>query len=66
MSAEMLFSICNTLVLPQWLLLIFAPKWKWTQRLIASYAIPLVLAVVYMLLLVTHINETTGWRVFHP
>ncbi len=58
MSAETLFSICSTLVLPQWLLLIFTPRWKWTQKLIASYAIPLLLAVVYIFLLITHINES--------
>jgi multisubunit Na+/H+ antiporter MnhB subunit len=58
MSAETLFSICNTLVLPQWLLLIFAPRWIWTQRLIQSYVIPLLLALAYIFLLATHIHES--------
>jgi hypothetical protein len=56
MSAEALFALCSTLVLPQWLLLIVAPRWKWTQRLRDSSFIPLLLAVVYAYLIVTHIG----------
>jgi hypothetical protein len=56
MSAELLFSLCNTLVLPQWLLLILAPRWRWTQKLRDSYIIPLVLALVYGYLILAHIG----------
>jgi hypothetical protein len=56
MSAEVLFSICNTLVLPQWLLLIFAPHWRWTQRLRDTYIIPLLLAAIYGYLIIVYIG----------
>jgi hypothetical protein len=56
MSAEVLFSLCSTLVLPQWLLLIVAPHWKWTWRLRDSYFIPLLLAIVYGYLIITHMG----------
>ncbi|WP_232064522.1 ABA4-like family protein [Rhodocytophaga rosea] len=57
MTPETLFSICNSLVLPQWLLLIVAPRWKWTKKLANSYIIPLLLALVYVFLFVTHFSE---------
>jgi hypothetical protein len=46
-----LFSIAGDLVLPVWLLLIFAPRWRWTQRL-AAFVVPLLLATIYVALLV--------------
>ena len=45
-----LFSIAGKLVLPVWLLLIFAPRWRWTQRL-ATFVAPLLLAGMYAALL---------------
>jgi hypothetical protein len=60
MSAETLFSICSTLVLPGWLLLVFAPRWKWSARIIAGGVIPLLLALVYLYLLVAHFGESGG------
>jgi len=45
-----LFSIAGDLVLPVWLLLIFAPRWRWTQRL-ATFVVPLLLAGLYATLL---------------
>lgn len=48
MNIETVFQIINTLVLPQWLLMIFLPKWKWTEKLVNSYAIPIFIAVVYV------------------
>ena len=47
MSLSLVFTICNTLVLPQWLLMIVAPRWQWTQKLIRSTIIPIALALVY-------------------
>jgi hypothetical protein len=60
MSAETLFSICSMLVLPGWLLLIFVPRWKWSARIIASGVIPLLLALCYLYLIVTHFGRTEG------
>ena len=59
MAAEPLFSICNFMVLPGWLLLAIAPRWRWTQR-IAGLGLPLALAVVYLTLLVLHFRESGG------
>lgn len=45
---ETIFQIANTLVLPQWLLMIFAPRWYVTQWLVRSYLIPVILACLYV------------------
>ena len=47
MDAALIFKICSNLVLPQWLLMIIAPRWKWTHKLIDSRIIPFLLAIVY-------------------
>ena len=46
-SSELVFKICSTLVLPQWLLMIFLPKWHITKWLVRSRLIPVLLAVIY-------------------
>lgn len=48
MTPDSLFQFCNTLVLPAWLLLILAPKWKWTSRIVLS-GIVIILSIVYLL-----------------
>ncbi|MFN8357867.1 MAG: ABA4-like family protein [Spirosomataceae bacterium] len=47
MTPDQVFQIANNLVLPQWLLMVFAPRWKVTQWIVKSYLIPVVLAVLY-------------------
>ena len=47
MDAALIFKICSNLVLPQWLLMIVAPRWKWTHKLVDSRIIPFLLAIVY-------------------
>ena len=47
MSADDLFVLCNNAVLPAWLLLLFAPGWKWTQRIVQGVWIPILLGGVY-------------------
>ena len=42
-----IFRICSTLILPAWLLLIVAPRWKGTHRF-ATGVLPLVLALAYV------------------
>jgi hypothetical protein len=59
MQPEAIFQIVNPLVLPGWALLILAPRWIWTQR-IAAVVLPLVLAVVYLVMLATALNEAGG------
>jgi len=52
MTPDTVFSLCNALVLPCWLLLIFVPRWRWTQRL-ATFVVPLLIAGVYVWMLAT-------------
>lgn len=59
MSAEQIFSLANLSVLPGWLLLVFAPRWRWTQRF-TTLAIPLVLGAVYAWLFVTFGRTAEG------
>jgi hypothetical protein len=59
MAAGQIFSICNYVVLPGWLLLVVAPRWRWTQR-VTALALPLALAVVYLTLLIMHFRESRG------
>ncbi len=46
-------------MLPCWLLLVFLPRWRWTQRL-ATFVVPLVIAGVYVWMLATapHVDGT--------
>ena len=60
MTPALVFSICSTLVLPQWLLMIVAPKWKWTQKLVASRIIPFILAIFYAYYILTSFGSSEG------
>jgi hypothetical protein len=53
MNLETLFQVVNTGVLPFWLLLVAAPRWVWTQRLVHSVAIPVLYGVLYVVMLTT-------------
>ena len=48
MNSETVFQLANALVLPQWLLMITAPRWSVTQWLMKSYLIPVSLAIIYV------------------
>jgi hypothetical protein len=48
MSADLIFSLCSSAILPGWLLLVFAPKWKWATGFITSVLIPFMLGLVYI------------------
>lgn len=54
MNVDSLFTICNLAVIPAWLLLAVAPRWKWTTKLVQSAIIPLALSGVYLALAVTN------------
>ena len=47
MTPDTAFQITSTIILPQWLLMAFAPRWFVTQFLVKSFLIPVVLAVLY-------------------
>ncbi|MEM1349568.1 MAG: ABA4-like family protein [Myxococcota bacterium] len=54
---EFLFSLSNLAVLPFWALMVAAPRWSWTKRIIASPWSTLPAALVYALLIVPIIPE---------
>ncbi len=51
MSAQTIFTIANNGILPFWLLLIVAPRWRVTQIAVHSVAIPVILGLTYAWLL---------------
>ena len=59
MHPETRFSASSKLAIAGWALLVFAPRWRWSQR-IASVIIPLTLAIVYLVLIVLHFAKSPG------
>lgn len=51
MPLETLFKAANMTVIPFWLLLIAAPKWSWTQRLVHGPVVLLLLTPIYAYML---------------
>jgi hypothetical protein len=49
---DSLFSLSSLLVMPFWALMIFAPRWSWTKRIIGSPFISLPAALLYAVLVV--------------
>jgi hypothetical protein len=45
---QTLLNLINFAVLPAWALLIVAPRWRWTERLIHSGLYPVVLGLAYV------------------
>lgn len=50
MSYQTVFDLINAAVLPAWLALVLAPRWRFTQALAAGVTVPL-LAAAYVVLL---------------
>jgi len=50
---EYAFLACNYGVVLGWLLLVFAPHWKWTNRLVHSGLVPVLFGLVYGAILFT-------------
>ena len=51
MPLEMLFKAANYAVIPFWLLLVLAPRWRWTQRLVHGPVVVLLLTPIYAFML---------------
>ena len=51
MPLEMLFKAANYAVIPFWLLLLVAPRWRWTQRLVHGPVVVLLLTPIYAYML---------------
>ena len=47
---ETIFQVANLLVMPFWLLMILAPHWRWTRRIVGSLWIVVPNALLYALL----------------
>lgn len=60
MNPDKLFLICNNLALAGWLLMVVAPRWKWTFSIIVSGAVILLLSAVYLTLIVLYFGEGEG------
>jgi hypothetical protein len=60
MNAELVFTIFNTAILPIWILMLVAPKWKVTLWLINSYLVPLALALAYAIIIFSNIGGILG------
>jgi hypothetical protein len=46
---DLLFTAANILILPFWVLMILAPRWGWTERIMRSFWPVVLLAVFYVL-----------------
>ena len=60
MNAETIFSTVNILAMAGWILLIFAPKWRWTKKIVISGGIPILLSIAYLILVVVFFGQTDG------
>ncbi|MBC7796434.1 MAG: DUF4281 domain-containing protein [Pyrinomonadaceae bacterium] len=60
MQTETIFQIVNTIALLAWILLIVAPRWTWTRRIVISGGVPILLSVAYLTLFVVFFGKTDG------
>ena len=60
MTYDLLFNLVNASVLPAWALLILAPKWSVTTKLVHSMFYPLLLGGVYFGLMITSMGFGVG------
>jgi hypothetical protein len=52
-ALDLLFAALNYSVLPAWLLLLLAPRWRWTERIVHAAFVPALLAIAYGIVLFT-------------
>jgi hypothetical protein len=57
-TPETLFDVCNAAVLPFWLLLLIAPGWSWTQRLVHGVWVPALVGGAYAIAIVQGLAES--------
>jgi len=60
MKAEQIFSIANLIAMISWIILIVAPRWIVTRKIILSGAIPLLLSTAYLILIVLFFGKSEG------
>jgi hypothetical protein len=54
---EIVFNLGNLLVLPFWVLMIFIPRWRWTERVMKNSLVIALPALLYTLLVVPRLLE---------
>lgn len=59
-TPEPVFQAANLAALLGWVLLVFAPRWQGTRRIVLSCALPLLLAVAYVILIATTFGKAEG------
>jgi len=59
MTPADLFTLANLCVVPAWLMLAILPRWRWT-RIVAAYAVPAALGVVYLLIMLQEFDLDGG------
>jgi hypothetical protein len=60
MTAEQIFSIANLTAMLSWILLVVAPRWILTRKIVLSGAIPLLLSAAYLVLIVLFFGSAEG------
>jgi hypothetical protein len=60
MTAEQIFSVCNTVALLGWLILAIAGRTRWAAPLITGVILPVLFGSAYLVLLIGHWGETKG------
>ena len=60
MKAEQIFAIVNMIALLSWLVLLVAPRFIVTRKVILSGAIPLLLSAAYLILIVMFFGKAEG------
>jgi len=62
MTLETLFKAANYAVIPFWLLLMVAPRWTWTQRLVHGPVVLLLLTPIYAYMLFGYAPSPEGFN----
>ena len=60
MKAEQIFSIASSIAMISWIILVIAPRWIVTRKIILSGVIPLLLSVAYLILIVLFFGSSEG------
>ena len=60
MKAEQIFSIANLVAMFGWILLAVAPRWSWTQKIVISGNISLLLGIAYLILVILFFGSADG------
>jgi hypothetical protein len=66
MTYQQIFSLCSLAVVPLWFLMIVAPRWRWTTRVVSQPWAYAPLAVVYAILVLPRFGEIASVVVGNP